>query len=49
VLPEYLGAISIRGLRMREGSVDLAILRHGNDTTIDVSRRDGDVEVLTIE
>ena len=49
VLPEYLQAVSIRGLRVRDAVLDLVILRHGNDTAIDVPRKEGDVEVLTVE
>jgi glycogen debranching enzyme len=49
LLPEYLAAVSIRGLRVRDAVLDLVILRHGNDTAIDVPRKEGDVEVLTVE
>jgi glycogen debranching enzyme len=49
LLPEYLKAVSIRGLRVRDATLDLVILRHGNDTAIDVPRKEGDVEVLTVE
>jgi glycogen debranching enzyme len=49
VLPEYLQGVSIRGLRVRDALIDLTILRHGDDTSIDVQRKEGDVEVLSVE
>jgi glycogen debranching enzyme len=49
LLPEYLQAVSIRRLRVRDAELDLAILRHGDDAVIEVPRKRGDVEVVTIE
>jgi glycogen debranching enzyme len=49
LLPEYLHGVSIRGLRVANAELDLVILRHGDDTSIDVPRKEGDVEVVTVE
>jgi len=49
VLPEYLQGVSIRGLRVRDAVIDLTVLRHGDDTSIDVQRKEGDVEVISVE
>jgi glycogen debranching enzyme len=49
VLPAYLDWVSIRGLRLGEAALDLEIARHGEDTAIAVPRRDGAVEVVTVE
>jgi glycogen debranching enzyme len=46
-LPEYLQAVSIRGLRVRDASVDVVVMRRDGGTAIDVTRKEGDVEVLT--
>jgi glycogen debranching enzyme len=47
VLPDFLDAVSIRGLRLPRGSVDLVVMRRGGGTAVDVTRREGDVEVST--
>jgi glycogen debranching enzyme len=49
VLPEYLHGVSIRGLKVGAAELDLVILRHGDDTSIDVPRKTGHVEVMTLE
>jgi glycogen debranching enzyme len=49
ILPPYLQAVWIRGLRIRGAVVDVTIERHGDDTAISVPRKEGDVEVLSVE
>jgi len=49
ILPPYLKAVWIRGLRIRDAVVDVTIERHGDDTAISVPRKEGDVEVLSVE
>jgi hypothetical protein len=48
-LPEYLEKVHIRGLRVAGATLDLSIIRHGDDVVIDVPRRDGAVEVALVE
>ncbi|PYQ44364.1 MAG: amylo-alpha-1,6-glucosidase [Acidobacteria bacterium] len=47
-LPEWLPELAIRELRVGEGLVGLAIRRHGDDVSVSVERRVGDVTVTTI-
>lgn len=49
LLPEYLKEIQIRGLRVGEASVDLLLVRHGNDVGVNVLRRDGKVNVAVLK
>jgi glycogen debranching enzyme len=49
LLPEFLPAICIRNLRVGKASVDLAIQRHGHDVGINIDRREGDVEIVTVK
>ncbi|HET8690749.1 MAG TPA: amylo-alpha-1,6-glucosidase [Steroidobacteraceae bacterium] len=44
-LPEYLQAVSIRGLRIRDASLDVVAVRQDGGTAIDVTRKEGNVEV----
>jgi glycogen debranching enzyme len=49
ILPPYLQAVWIRGLRVGRAVVDVTIERHGDDVAITVPRREGDVRVLSVE
>ncbi len=49
VLPEFLREVQVRNLRVGRGSVDLRLLRHGNDVGINVVRRDGDVRIVMVK
>jgi glycogen debranching enzyme len=49
LLPEYLQAVSIRGLRVRDAVLDLVVRRHDHDIAVEVTRKKGDVEVVTVE
>jgi glycogen debranching enzyme len=46
-LPEGLEHLDIRGLRVGDASVDLALSRHEWDVVVDVVRREGEVTVVT--
>ena len=46
VLPEFINHVHLRNLRLRGGSVDVLLHRHGNDVAATVTRRDGDVVVV---
>ena len=48
-LPECLRQVQIRGLRVADSRIDLSLQRTGDDVAIDVLRRDGPVEVVTVE
>jgi glycogen debranching enzyme len=45
-LPEWLGELSIRGLRIGRGQVDLDVRRHARDVEINVVNRKGGVQVI---
>jgi len=48
VLPDWLEWVEIRGLRVGGGQVDLALRRHAQDVGINVTRKEGDVEVAVV-
>jgi len=45
-LPEWLGELSVRGLRIGRGQVDLDVRRHARDVEINVVNRKGGVQVI---
>src|SRR5262249_2374032 len=45
-LPEWLGQLSLRELRVGDGEVDLDIRRHERDVEVTVVNRKGDVRVV---
>ncbi|HEX7236817.1 MAG TPA: amylo-alpha-1,6-glucosidase [Gammaproteobacteria bacterium] len=49
VLPEFLREVHIDGLRVGDASVDLYLVRHREDVGINVVRRDGHVNVVTMK
>jgi glycogen debranching enzyme len=49
ILPPYLHGVSVRGLRVGAAELDLVVLRHDDDTSVDVPRKTGNVEVITVE
>ena len=48
LLPESLKEVRIRNLNVNGSSVDLLLLRHGEDVGINVARRDGDVRIMMV-
>ncbi len=48
LLPPYLDEVHIRNLRAWNGVVDLVLIRHGENVSINVMRKDGDVDVAVI-
>jgi glycogen debranching enzyme len=49
LLPTFLKEVQIRGLRVGSASVDLLLLRHGQDVGINVLRREGRLEVRMVK
>jgi glycogen debranching enzyme len=49
VLPPFLEEIEVRNLRIGPAVVDLLLLRHANDVGIQVLRREGKVEIITVK
>ena len=47
ILPECLDEIQLKNLRVGDGCVDLLIQRRGGNATVEVQRREGEVEVFT--
>jgi glycogen debranching enzyme len=48
ILPTFLNAMRIRGLRVGDASVDFVLTRHEDDVGINVQRRSGRVSVVTV-
>ncbi len=46
VLPEFLDSLHLRNLRMRTGSADVLLERHGDNVAVTQTRREGDVSVV---
>ncbi|HZU91007.1 MAG TPA: amylo-alpha-1,6-glucosidase, partial [Stellaceae bacterium] len=46
VLPEFLDELHLRGLRLRNGVVDILLRRYGAEVAVNVTRRQGDVRVV---
>ncbi|HXH11039.1 MAG TPA: amylo-alpha-1,6-glucosidase [Alphaproteobacteria bacterium] len=49
LLPEFLPEVHIRNLKVGTGSVDLVVQRHLQDVSINIQRREGDIEIVTIK
>jgi glycogen debranching enzyme len=47
VIPQFLDHVSIKNLRVNDGSVDLFIVRRARFATVEIERRVGQVEVFT--
>jgi len=47
-LPDYLEWVEIRNLGVNHGTVDLRLRRHARDVSINVLRKEGDVEITVI-
>lgn len=49
VLPEFLSRVMIRGLRVGDARIDVALTRYEEVAGVDVLRRQGDVEVVVVK
>jgi hypothetical protein len=45
-LPEFLNEVRITNLEVLAGRMDIVLKRHGQDVSIQVTRRGGDAEVV---
>jgi glycogen debranching enzyme len=48
-LPETIDELRITGLPIGQASVDLLLKRHGETVSVNILRRDGDAEILTLQ
>jgi hypothetical protein len=48
-LPDWLNEVTIRGLRVGNGSLDLRFQRHATDVGINVLSRTGEIEVIAVK
>jgi glycogen debranching enzyme len=46
VLPEFIDQLHLRNLRMRHGSADVLLQRHGDNVAVTQTRREGEVSVV---
>ncbi len=49
ILPRFLKLVKIRNLRLREHTVDLDIINHETDVTINVLRKARDIEIMILK
>jgi glycogen debranching enzyme len=49
LLPPFLQEIRLKNLQVGQGAVDLLLQRHGDDVSISIDRREGNVEILTVK
>ena len=47
-LPDFIHRLQITNLRLGNGVIDLAFRRHTNDVGINVLRKEGDIDIVTI-
>ncbi len=48
LLPSSIDDIRIQNLRLRGGTIDLLLQRHGRDVVVDILNRTGDIRVVTV-
>jgi len=48
-LPERLNSLEVRGLPIGDASVDLLLRRHGDDVAVNIVRRRGEAEIVTLQ
>ncbi len=48
-LPEGLSSLEVRDLPVGDARVDLLLRRHGDDVAVNIVRRQGDAEVVTLQ
>ncbi len=48
-LPERMDSLSVRGMPIGDATVDLFLRRHGEDVSVNIQRREGDAEILTLQ
>jgi glycogen debranching enzyme len=48
-LPEHLHMLEVRGLPIGDASVDLLLQRHGDGVSVNITRRRGDAEIVTLQ
>jgi len=49
MLPDRVDWIRLSNLSLLDASVDLLVTRHAQDVGIEVLRREGDIEILTVK
>ena len=47
-LPPFLSRAKIMNLRVGNARVDLLVVRYENDVTVNILRRDGEIEVVVV-
>jgi glycogen debranching enzyme len=48
-LPNFLDELRIHNLQVAGGSVDLLVVRHDQDVSVNVLRREGNVQILVVK
>src|SRR5690606_23954275 len=48
MLPEFLSEVRVRNLRVGKASVDLVLRRYAQNVSINIERREGPVDIMTV-
>ena len=48
MLPSFLDEVVLRNLRLGHSSIDLRLRRHGNEVSVDIPRREGEIQVSAV-
>jgi glycogen debranching enzyme len=48
-LPNFLDELRIHNLQVAGGSIDLLVVRHDQDVSVNVLRREGNVQILVVK
>ena len=48
-MPDHLHMLEVRGLPIGDASVDLLLQRHGDGVSVNITRRRGDAEIVTLQ
>ncbi|MDF9866106.1 glycogen debranching enzyme [Methylorubrum pseudosasae] len=49
ILPRFLDAVELFNLKLGDSRADIRLHRHGNDVTVSVTRRVGDVQIAMLK
>jgi len=48
MLPDFLDELQLRGLRLKNGIAGVLLLRHGDEVSVNITRRQGDVRIVVL-
>jgi hypothetical protein len=48
ILPAFLEEVTLRDLQLGRSSIDLRLHRHGDEVSVDIPRRQGEMQVSVV-